>query len=55
MADAGFRDVEVVASGRRNGGTYEMELLARPDTDFFPNAAATTDIDTTADDRGATT
>ncbi|CAB5037144.1 unannotated protein [freshwater metagenome] len=28
LLEAGFVKVEVVASGRRNGGTYEMELLA---------------------------
>ena len=55
LLDVGFRDVEVVASGRRNGGTYEMELLARPDTDDTPGTAPTADTDTTADDRGATT
>ncbi len=30
LLEAGFAKVEVVASGRRNGGTYEMELLAWP-------------------------
>ena len=30
LLDVGFGDIEVVASGRRNGGTYEMELIARP-------------------------
>jgi predicted SAM-dependent methyltransferase len=30
LLEAGFSKVEVVASGRRNGGTYEMELLAWP-------------------------
>ncbi len=28
LLDVGFADVEVVASGRRNVGTYEMELVA---------------------------
>ena len=32
LLEAGFAEVEVVAAGRRNGGTYEMELLAWPAT-----------------------
>jgi len=30
LLGVGFAEVKVVASGRRNGGTYEMELLAWP-------------------------
>lgn len=30
LLEAGFAEVEVLASSRRNGGTYEMELLAWP-------------------------
>ncbi|CAB4916476.1 unannotated protein [freshwater metagenome] len=32
LLEAGFAEVEVAAAGRRNGGTYEMELLAWPAT-----------------------
>jgi len=42
LLEAGFAKVEVVASGRRNGGTYEMELLAWPAIQTKESKAAQT-------------
>ena len=52
LLDVGFTDVEVLATGRRNGGTYEMELVA---TVGAPGTAQPSDAAQPSDDPGATT